>query len=138
MDYRVYHAVNRFVFHHAWLGRALADIEKWAVPVVAVATFALWLLARPGGSSKWKLASASALASAALALLVNQLIAKLWHRARPFETHPSAHVWGGRSHDPSFPSDHSSAAFAIAFAILLFDRGAGLLFLAVAVLIGGG
>ena len=75
MDYRVYHAVNRFVFHHAWLGRALADIEKWAVPVVAVATFALWLLARPGGSRKLKLASATALASAALGLLVNQLVA---------------------------------------------------------------
>jgi membrane-associated phospholipid phosphatase len=138
MDYRVYHAVNRFVFHHAWLGRALADIEKWAVPVVAVATFALWLLARPGGSRKWKLASATALASAALGLLVNQLVAQFWHRARPFAAHRSAHVWGNRSHDPSFPSDHASAAFAIGFAVLLFDRVAGALFLAAAVVIGVG
>jgi undecaprenyl-diphosphatase len=125
MDYRVYHAVNRFVFHHAWLGRALAGIEKWAVPVIAVATFALWLLARPGGSRKWKLASATALASAALGLLVNQVVAQFWHRARPFAAHWSAHVWGSRSHDPSFPSDHASAAFAIGFAVLLFDRVAG-------------
>jgi undecaprenyl-diphosphatase len=138
MDYRVYHAVNRFVFHHAWLGRALADIEKWAVLVVAVATFALWLLARPGGSRKWKLASATALASAALGLLVNQLVAQFWHRARPFAAHRSAHVWGSRSHDPSFPSDHASAAFAIGFAVLLFDRVAGALFLAAAVVIGVG
>jgi undecaprenyl-diphosphatase len=138
MDFRVYHAVNRFVFHHAWLGRALADIEKWAVLVVAVATFALWLLARPGGSRKWKLASATALASAALGLLVNQLVAQFWHRARPFAAHRSAHVWGGRSHDPSFPSDHASAAFAIGFAVLLFDRVAGALFLAAAVVIGVG
>jgi undecaprenyl-diphosphatase len=138
MDFRVYRAVNRFVFHHAWLGRALADIEKWAVLVVAVATFALWLLARPGGSRKWKLASATALASAALGLLVNQLVAQFWHRARPFAAHRSAHVWGGRSHDPSFPSDHASAAFAIGFAVLLFDRVAGALFLAAAVVIGVG
>jgi undecaprenyl-diphosphatase len=138
VDYRLYHAINVFVADHAWFGRAGSFFEKWAVPLYALAAAGLWLLARPGGSSKWKLACASALASAALALLVNQLIAKLWHRARPFETHPSAHVWGGRSHDPSFPSDHSSAAFAIAFAILLFDRVAGLLFLAAAVLIGGG
>jgi undecaprenyl-diphosphatase len=138
MDFRVYHAVNRFVFHHAWLGRALADIEKWAVLVVAVATFALWLLARPGGSRKWKLASATALASAALGLLVNQLVAQFWHRARPFAAHRSAHVWGSRSHDPSFPSDHASAAFAIGFAVLLFDRVAGALFLAAAVVIGVG
>src|SRR5207244_6821181 len=95
-------------------------------------------LARPGGTRKWKLASACALGSAALALLLNQLIGKIWHRERPFATHPSAHVWGSRSHDPSFPSDHASAAFAIAFAVLLFDRAVGSVFLAAAVLIGVG
>lgn len=110
MDYRVYHSINHFVYQHAWLGRGLSVLETWAVPVVAIATFALWLLARPGGSSRWKLASACALASAALALLINQLIGKVWHRERPFASHPSAHVWGSRSHDPSFPSDHVSAA----------------------------
>src|SRR6266852_8225148 len=129
MDYRVYHSINQFVYQHAWLGRGLSVLETWAVPVLAIATFALWLLARPGGSRRWKLASACALASAALALLINQLIGKLWHRQRPFASHPSAHVWGSRSHDPSFPSDHASAAFAIACTILFFDRLAGSLFM---------
>ena len=138
MDYRIYHAINQFVFHHAWLGRGLSVAEKWAVPVVAVATVALWLLARPGGSRKWKLAAASALASAGLALLVNQLIAQFWHRQRPFATHPAAHVWGSRSHDPSFPSDHASAAFGIAFAVFFYDRLAGSIFLAAATFIGVG
>jgi len=94
MDYRVYRAINQFVLHHAWLGRDLATLENWAVPAVALATFALWLFARPGGNRKWKLASACGLASAALALLINQLIATIWHRQRPFASHPSAHVWG--------------------------------------------
>ena len=138
MDYRLYHAINQFVFHHAWLGRGLATIEDWAVPVVAIATFALWLFARPGGNRKWKLASTSALASAGLGLLANQLVAQFWHRARPFASHPSAHVWGSRSHDPSFPSDHASAAFGIAFAVLLYDRVVGSIFLAAATLIGVG
>ena len=100
--------------------------------------FALWLLARPGGSRKWKLASACALASAALALLMNQAIGKIWHRQRPFAAHPGAHVWGSRCHDPPFPSDHASAAFAIAFAVFLFDRLVGSVFLAAAVVIGAG
>jgi membrane-associated phospholipid phosphatase len=139
MDYRVYHAINDFVYHQSWLGRGLNDIEAWSVPVLAVATVALWLLARPGGQRKWKLASACALASAGLALLVNQFISKvIWDRPRPFEAHPSAHVWGSRSHDPSFPSDHSSAAFGIAFAVFLFDRLVGSVFLAAAVVIGVG
>jgi undecaprenyl-diphosphatase len=138
MDYRIYHAINQFVVHHAWLGRGLAVAEKWAVPVMAIATFALWLLARPGASRKWKLASASGLASAAVALLINQVIGQLWHRTRPFAAHPDAHVWGNRSHDPSFPSDHASAAFGIAFAVFLFDRIAGAIFLTAATFIGVG
>ena len=138
MDYRVYHAVNQFVLHHAWLGRSLSEVENWAVPLLAVATFALWLFARPGADRKWKLASACALGSAALALLINQIIGKVWHRERPFAAHPSAHVWGSRSHDPSFPSDHTSAAFGIAFAVLLFDRVVGTIFLLAATLIGVG
>lgn len=138
MDYRLYHAINEFVSDHDWLGRFLAVVENWAVPLLAIATFALWLLARPGGDRKWKLASASALASTALALLINQVIGKLWHRERPFAAHPSAHVWGSRSHDPSFPSDHASAAYAIAFAVFLFDRVTGSIFLLAATFIGVG
>ena len=52
MDYRIYHALNSFVFHHAWLGRALAGVEQWAVPALAAATFGLWLLDRPGHRRK--------------------------------------------------------------------------------------
>src|SRR5436190_19297107 len=138
MDYRLYHAVNQFAVDHSWIGSGLSVVESWAVPALAVATFALWLFPRPGSSRKWKLACASALASSALALLINQLVAQVWDRARPFAAHPSAHVWGNRSHDPSFPSDHASAAFAIAFAVFLFDRVVGSLFLAAAFVIGAG
>ena len=139
MDYDAYHAVNDFVARHAWLGHGLNVAESWSVPLLAAATIALWLLARPGGDRKWKLASACALASAALALLVNQAIAKLgWARQRPLADHPSAHVWGSRSHDPSFPSDHASAAFAIAWAVFLYDRAVGALFLAAAAVIAAG
>ena len=82
MDYRLYHALNQFVVDHSWIGRGLIVVENWAVPALAVATFALWLLARPGSSRKWKLACASALASSGIALLINQLIARVWDRAR--------------------------------------------------------
>jgi undecaprenyl-diphosphatase len=138
VDYRIYHAINQLVLHHAWLGRGFGVIENWGVPLVGVATFALWLLARPDGDRKWKLTSACALAAAALALLLNQAIAKIWHRERPFAAHPSAHVWGARSRDPSFPSDHASAAFGIAFTVFLFDRVVGSLFLLGATIIAVG
>jgi len=137
LDYRIYHAVNDFIGDHRSLAHAVDDVQNVVVVLIAVAAFGLWLLARPGGSRRWKLASASALASAALALLANQLIADVWHRDRPYESHPAVYHLSN-SHDPSFPSDHASAAFAIAFAVLLFDRLAGALFVALAVVVAFG
>jgi undecaprenyl-diphosphatase len=137
MDYRVYRWLNGVERHHTWLPHTFNVIESVGVVLIAVAAFGLWLLARPGGSPRWKLAAASALASAGLGLLVNRLVAQFWDRPRPYETHPSAYTLS-HSHDPSFPSDHASAAFGIAFAVLLFDPLAGALFLLAAVLIGVG
>jgi undecaprenyl-diphosphatase len=138
VDWRAYHAINTFVAHHSWLGNAFKHFESVAPVVLGIATVLLWLLARPGSERKWKLASSSALAAGALGLLVNQIIGAAWHRERPFAAHQGAHVWGHRSTDPSFPSDHASAAFGIAFAVFFFDRVVGSLFLAAAVLIAGG
>ncbi|HEY7177738.1 MAG TPA: phosphatase PAP2 family protein [Gaiella sp.] len=79
----------------------------------------------------------SALVSAGLALGVNQVISHLWERARPFTEHPAlTHVLSARTADPSFPSDHASAAFAIAFAVLAFSRRGGGLFLLAATVVG--
>jgi undecaprenyl-diphosphatase len=138
MDYRLYRAVNDLVEDQPWLASVAVRLETWGVVALAIATVMLWLLARPGSERKWKAASGSALGAAGLALLVNQAIAKVWSRPRPYVSHPSAHVWTARSHDPSFPSDHASAAFAIATSVLLFDRFAGALFLVAAALIGVG
>jgi undecaprenyl-diphosphatase len=138
MDYRLYHAINDFSAEHRWFAHLFAGFESVAPVVFGVAAFGLWLLARPGSGNRWKLASASALAAGGLGLVVNRVIAAFWDRPRPYESHPAVHVWGGRSHDPSFPSDHASAAFGIAFAVFFFDRVAGAVFLVAATLIGVG
>src|SRR5581483_5366173 len=112
-------------------------IEAASIPFMVVVTCALWLFAPPGGSRKWKLASGGALVSAGVALAINRIIAAIWFRKRPFLTHHIAHPWIN-SHDASFPSDHSSASFAIAFAVLMFEPAAGILFLVFAVVIAVG
>jgi undecaprenyl-diphosphatase len=70
--------------------------------------------------------------SALLALGIAQLIADLWARPRPYLAHPDVHLFIERSHDTSFPSDHATAGFAIAVALLLRHRGAGWLALGLA------
>jgi undecaprenyl-diphosphatase len=77
-----------------------------------------------------------ATASAALALLINQPIAHLVDRTRPFLAHPShAHLLISQSHDPSFPSDHATGAFALAFGIWIYDRTIGAFILVLAAIV---
>jgi undecaprenyl-diphosphatase len=77
-------------------------------------------------------------ATAGLSLLINQVIGNLiWHRPRPYESHPQVYHLA-HSHDPSFPSDHASAAFGIAFGIYFVDRRICRFFLAIATLIAVG
>lgn len=74
--------------------------------------------------------------SAAVALAAAHVIALLWDRPRPYEAHAGeAHLFLSPSPDPSFPSDHATAAFAIAVSIWLRHRRAGWLALGMAVLL---
>ncbi len=137
MDFRIFHAVNAFASHHTWLAHVTYGFETVGVVVYAAAVLVLWLATAPGEERRWKFAALSGTASAGFALLVNQLIARVWHRPRPYQSH--AHVYHlTHSRDPSFPSDHASAAFAIAFGIYFFDRRIGRFFLVVAALIAVG
>jgi membrane-associated phospholipid phosphatase len=138
VDYRVYHAVDEFSRDHRWLAHAANGFETFGVTLYAIAVVLLWLATRPGEERRWKVAALAGAASGALALLVNQAIAKaIWDRPRPYESHPGAYHLSS-SHDPSFPSDHASAAFGIAFGIFFVAPRVGGVFLAVATLIAIG
>jgi undecaprenyl-diphosphatase len=137
VDWRLEHGIYDVSLRHHWVGSLFHGIEAASIPVMVILTGLLWFLARPGGDRKWKLACASGYAAAALAYLVNVVIHDIHDRARPYEAHAIRHPWS-TSTDASFPSDHTSLSFAIAFAVLLFDTVAGVVFLAVAAIIGVG
>ncbi len=138
MDWRWEHSIYNVSLHHHWVGSLFHGIEQASIPVMVVITAVLWFLARPGADSKWKLACGSAYLSAAIAYVAAFVVHHLYDRPRPYEAHPSLpHPWSS-STDASFPSDHTSLSFAIAFAVLMFDGVAGAIFLVVAVIIGVG
>jgi undecaprenyl-diphosphatase len=138
VDWRIFHAIYGVSLHHHWVGSLFNAIEKASIPVMVLATVLLWFFARPGEERKWKLAAGSAFASAAVAIVIDQVIHTIYDRPRPYESHPTlSHPWAS-STDAAFPSDHSSASFAIAFAVLAFDRVVGSLFIAAAAIIAIG
>jgi undecaprenyl-diphosphatase len=114
----------------------MKDAANWAVPVfigIVAAWFVIgWVTGRPNE----RRGAVLALLAAGGALLVNQILIRIWDRPRPFVVHPhSVHVLVSRSTDSSFPSDHAAASIAIAVAVLLMHRRIGLIVLAVALLV---
>ena len=136
MDWRAEHALNHLLRGHDGPQDVVIAILQWSIPVAVAATLALWLLARPRGATPLRLACASALAAAAIGLLAVQVISHIWARPRPFVAHPRAVLELTRhAADPGFPSDHATAAFAIAVSVLVFRRRLGFLYLVAAAVI---
>jgi undecaprenyl-diphosphatase len=137
VDWRLYKWIYDVSLHHHWLGTTFSDVETASIPVMVAITAALWFFSRPGGDRKWKLACGSGFAAAALGYAVAFVIHHAWARPRPYVTHHIAHPWSHAT-DASFPSDHTTVSFAIAFAVLAFDVATGVIFLVIALIIAVG
>jgi undecaprenyl-diphosphatase len=137
VDWRLEHSIYDVSLHHHWVGSLFHGIETISIPLMVVLTGILWFFSRPGADRKWKLASACGYLSAALAYVAAFVIHHVYDRPRPYEAHAISHPWSS-STDASFPSDHTTVSFAIAFAVLMFDTVAGVIFLVVAAIIGIG
>lgn len=127
MDWSVLHALNDFMYRHDGVEDPLTFYVN-ASEALFIATLAVvFLAARGAAHAAWRRASVAAVLSAALGLAVGKVISELVDRARPFVADPhGVHLFSGHAADPGFPSDHATAAFAIAVAILLRKRGWGI------------
>jgi len=134
LDWSLFHALNGFLRGDDAAQDAVEIVNAWAIVALAAAVGLAWLWTTPGRLSSARLAVASAALSAPLGLLVNAILGRVWYHPRPFVDHPRETVLLVRhAADNSFPSDHATVAFAIAFSVLAFHRRLGLAFLAAAI-----
>jgi undecaprenyl-diphosphatase len=139
VDWSVLHALNNFMYQHDGVEDPLLFYVN-ASEALFVATLALVFLAARGPRfAAWRRAALAAVLSAGLGLAVGKVISELVDRARPFVADPhSVHLFTAHAADPGFPSDHATAAFAIAVAILLRKRAWGVAALAAAAVLAVG
>jgi undecaprenyl-diphosphatase len=138
MDFSLLHPLNRLFARHDWLEDPLVTYANASEIVFLGLLIAAFLLVR--GDRAHRLATRRAVVaaglSAGLGLAVAQVITRLVDRPRPFVAHPdSVHLFAAHAADPGFPSDHATAAFAIAVALLLRSRRWGLVALAAATIL---
>ena len=135
MDYQLYRSINGLTggsFTDGLFTLLASDLPAVLIGLVALIFLFPWAARR----RERRKGAVLATASAGLVLLINQPIAHWVDRSRPYVAHPGdAHLLIARSHDPSFPSDHAGGAFALAFAVWLYDRTLGTVLLVIAAIL---
>jgi undecaprenyl-diphosphatase len=132
LDAAVTHAINGVAGTSTALDFLMIWVSAIGIPVLVIAVALQWWRRVDRQHTRHVLLAAGF--SFLLGLAFNQLILLFVHRVRPYDT-GITHLLIARSADPSFPSDHATAAVAIAAAFLLHGmRRAGLWYLAAALL----
>jgi len=127
VDWSLLHALNDFMFRHDGVEDPLLFYVNVSEALFIATLAIVFLAARGAAHAAWRRASVAAVLSAGLGLAAAKVISELVDRARPFVADPhGVHLFSAHAADPGFPSDHATAAFAIAVAILLRKRGWGI------------
>lgn len=139
MDWSILHSLNNFLYHHDGVEDPLLFYVNVS-EALFIATLAVVFLVAGGARNRaWRRASVAAVLSAGLALGIGKVISELVDRARPFVADSGGvHLFSAHAADPSFPSDHATASFAIATAIFLRHRGWGVVALIAAAVLSVG
>lgn len=133
LDVAVTQAINGLAGRSAAIDFLMVWTSAIGVPLLVLAVAVQWWRQTDRLHTRHVLVAGGL--SFVLSLAINQLILLFVHRLRPYDG-GLTHLLVAPSADPSFPSDHATASFAIAAAFLLHGmRRTGLGFLAAAVLI---
>ena len=132
MNYDLFKLINNATGND-FLDALMKDVAKYAIAISFLVLGVLCLL-RLLHRQIWPVIWSGV--GLVLTFLLGLLAAASYKEKRPFQTH---HVHQLLAHSPgqSFPSDHSTAAFAAALAVFFFlSRGWGIVLFLVALLIG--
>lgn len=108
--------INSFSGKNQLADSTITTISNLGVPAMVLTVIGLWW--SRSNRSQTRFVALGAGLSFLMALALNQVILLFVQRVRPYDVGVT-HLLVAPSNDPSFPSDHASAAFAIAFAFLL-------------------
>ena len=139
MDHTLVTTLNDFLVRHDAVEDPLSLYERLAELLFAGGLVLAFVAATGRGRRRVRRTVTAAGLSAALGLAVAAVVSGLVDRPRPFVADPSqVHLFAPHAADGGFPSDHSTAAFAIGAAVLLRHRLAGVLVLVAAAVLAAG
>ena len=120
IDAQVTGWINALSGHSRALDLLMIAVTQAGVPLLVLAVATQWWTREDRRSERH--ATVACGLSFLLGLALNQMILLFIHRMRPYDAGVT-HLLISPSADPSFPSDHATAAFAIVFGWLFHGRG---------------
>ncbi|HHW36232.1 MAG TPA: undecaprenyl-diphosphatase [Bacillales bacterium] len=131
MNYNLFKSINQLAGHHPFLDGLMVGITNNALMIYAIVLLLIWFF----GKNHYKQTVVFAAITGVLGLLINFVIGHIYFEPRPFVTH-KVNLLVTHAADASFPSDHTTGAFALALAVLFVHRKIGLGMLLFAFLTG--
>lgn len=132
MNYDLLKAINGLAGKVDWIDSIMKFASNYAVPVFAVVLLLMWFF----GKEYTKTTVVYSAISGAAGIIINVIISKIYFEPRPFVTYDDINVLVEHASDASFPSDHTTGAIALAFAIALRNKKIGVVMMIFALLTG--
>ena len=127
MDNSLFRWINRLANRTGWAHGFFTAYAKYGIALFAVLLIVAYLDSRQHDDLRAVAGSVWAGGAALVALGIGQLIGGAIDRARPYETMTGVHLLVDKTTDFSFPSDHATAAGAVAVGLLLTNRRWGII-----------
>ncbi|MBB6447166.1 undecaprenyl-diphosphatase [Bacillus benzoevorans] len=131
MNYTLFKSINQLAGHHPYLDGLMVGVTNYSLLICALVLLLMWFF----GKEQYKKTVVYAGITCALGLSINFIIGHIFFEPRPFVTH-TVHLLITHAPDASFPSDHTTGAFALALAVLFVHRKIGIGMLLFACLTG--
>ncbi|MDN4524554.1 undecaprenyl-diphosphatase [Fictibacillus fluitans] len=130
MNYQWFQDINNLSVSHPVLDGFMIFLSQKALYIYAIVLLVFWMR----DVSYKRLAIYSGI-TGIVGLIVNYIITLFYYEPRPFVSH-HVHLLFKHAADASFPSDHTTGAFALSFAVFLTHKKLGSAMLAAAALTG--
>jgi undecaprenyl-diphosphatase len=125
-DTALFLTINGFARSTPGLAPIVLAYANYGIVAFGALILAGWWVARRSGDPSRMAAAIWVPIATLIAVGLNQPIAAVVMRARPYTAMPDILVLAGRSVDPSFPSDHAVMAGAVASGLFLVNRRLGI------------
>lgn len=134
MDNSFFRCINRLANRTGWAHGIFTSYAKYGIVLFAVLLIVAYLDGRQHDDLRAVAGSVWAVGAALVALGIGQLIGgviggvidRVIDRARPYETMAGVQLLVDKTTDFSFPSDHATAAGAVAVGLVLTNRRWGI------------